>query len=170
MRDGSIIIEQKSGTTRVTSMFMPVKLQLKLQFSSIVVLSLIYLLTCERVDCFGWTAWSSNNNLLQAISDCPTFDGNRTGICVASAAECRNRKYQIACLRMAFRSLRPRSGERIFNNNNNKYQLRWWPEIGLLLLESGGNQWAESAMGWPVQLRAPIRARSWCGRWSLLLE
>lgn len=52
-------------------------------------LSLICLL--NSVDCFGWNAW--NNNLLQSISDCPTFDGNRTGICVSSASECRNSKY-----------------------------------------------------------------------------
>lgn len=51
-------------------------------------LSLIWLFS--SVSCFGWTAW--NNNLLQSISDCPTFDGNRTGICVTSAAECRNSK------------------------------------------------------------------------------
>jgi hypothetical protein len=44
----------------------------------------------DHVDCFGWTNW--NQNLLHSVSDCPTFDGNRTGICVSSAAECRNRK------------------------------------------------------------------------------
>lgn len=54
-------------------------------------LSLIWFL--NAVDCFGWTSW--NNNLLQSISDCPTFDGNRTGICVASAAECRNSKFDL---------------------------------------------------------------------------
>lgn len=52
------------------------------------VISVICLLEC--VQAFGWNTW--NNNLLHSISDCPTFDGNRTGICVASAAECRNRK------------------------------------------------------------------------------
>lgn len=48
----------------------------------------------NAANCFGWTAW--NNNLLQSISDCPTFDGNRTGICVASASECRNSKFTIS--------------------------------------------------------------------------
>lgn len=51
-------------------------------------LSLLCLFT-SSVKCFGWTAW--NQNALQSIGDCPTFDGNRTGICVTSAAECRNR-------------------------------------------------------------------------------
>lgn len=51
-------------------------------------LSLICLI--NSINCFGWDAW--NNNLLQSISDCPTFDGNRTGICVSSASECRNSK------------------------------------------------------------------------------
>lgn len=53
-----------------------------------IVVGVICLFECVKA--FGWTAW--NSNLLQSISDCPTFDGNRTGICVASAAECRNRK------------------------------------------------------------------------------
>lgn len=43
----------------------------------------------NQVRGFGWTRWGGN--VLQSISDCPTFDGNRTGICVATASECRER-------------------------------------------------------------------------------
>lgn len=53
-------------------------------------LSFVFLI--QSVQGFGWTKW--NQDLLQGVSDCPTFDGNRTGICVASAAECRNSKYK----------------------------------------------------------------------------
>lgn len=67
--------------------------EIKTVFSIKILIYHIVALFClhgAQVDCFGWTNW--NSNLLQSVSDCPTFDGNRTGICVATAAECRNRK------------------------------------------------------------------------------
>ena len=61
-------------------------------FALINILSLLWL--ANDVLGFGWGQSSWNNQNLQfGVSDCPTFDGNRTGICVSTAAECRNREY-----------------------------------------------------------------------------